>query len=56
MPTYEFYCKTCAQTVSVTAPIGEAKQPKCLKCLTDMTRSFGIGAVTFKGSGFYSND
>jgi len=56
MPTYDFYCKTCDQTISVTAPIGEAQRPKCLKCQQDMIRNYNLGAVTFKGPGFYSND
>ena len=56
MPTYEFICKTCDQTISVTAPMGEAQRPKCLACQTDMIRDYGIGAITFKGSGFYRTD
>lgn len=56
MATYEFYCKTCTQTVSVTAPIGEAQRPKCLKCQADMTRDYGIGAIKFNGTGYYSTD
>tara|TARA_R110000803_G_scaffold104126_1_gene172304 strand:- start:99 stop:272 length:174 start_codon:yes stop_codon:yes gene_type:complete len=56
MPTYDFKCKTCTQTVSITAPIGEATQPKCLKCMTDMTRSYDVGLVKFNGTGYYSTD
>lgn len=56
MPTYEFRCKTCDQTVSVNHSMNELKTPECLKCNTPMTRRYTFGPVRFKGSGFYSND
>ena len=56
MPSYDFKCKTCDQTISITAPIGKAQLPKCLKCMTDMTRSYDVGLVKFNGTGYYSTD
>jgi|APGre2960657404_1045060.scaffolds.fasta_scaffold975845_1 putative FmdB family regulatory protein len=56
MPTYEFKCKGCQQTVSVTSSMSELKTPKCLQCLTFMHRVFSVNGVTFKGRGFYTTD
>lgn len=56
MPTYEFQCKGCTQTVSVTCSMDELKTPKCGHCDTWMHRIFTIQGVNFKGSGFYTTD
>lgn len=56
MPTYEFQCKGCTQTVTVTASMSELKTPKCLACNTFMHRIYNIQGVNFKGSGFYTTD
>lgn len=56
MPTYEYKCKECSQTVSVNHSMSVVKVPECLKCGTTMTRVYDFMKVQFKGSGFYSND
>lgn len=56
MPTYEFKCNTCAQTVSVTASMTELQTPKCGACDTIMVRDYNFASARFKGSGFYTND
>ena len=56
MPTYDFKC--CGNTVSVTNRLTETQTqtPQCANCLKPMTRDYSFGAVSFKGSGFYSKD
>ena len=57
MPSYDFKCPTCQQTISIHAGIKEdLPTPICFRCKGEMTRVYGIGAVTFSGSGFYSTD
>lgn len=57
MPTYEFRCKGCGHTVSVHVPMNEVIQtPECLDCRIGLTRVYDFMKVSFKGSGFYSND
>lgn len=56
MPVYEFQCKACNETLSVTASMSELKTPKCEHCNTWMHRVFAIQGVRFKGSGFYTTD
>jgi putative FmdB family regulatory protein len=56
MPTYEFICRECNQTVSVTASMEGIQTPKCLACLKDMARDYSFGAIKFVGNGFYSRD
>lgn len=56
MPTYDFKC--CGNTVSVTNRLTETQTqtPQCANCLKPMTRDYSFGAISFKGSGFYSKD
>lgn len=56
MPSYDFACKTCNQSVTVTATMSELKTPKCLKCDSDMVRNYNFQSIRFKGSGFYTTD
>lgn len=56
MPTYEYKCKQCSQTVSVNHSMSVVKTPQCLGCGIGMTRLYDFMKVNFKGSGFYSND
>lgn len=56
MPTYQFECKSCEQTISELVPLNEElKTPKCLKCQEYMQRIFAIPSVTFRGSGWGSD-
>lgn len=51
MPVYDFKCE-CGETrtITVSIPPGEFKM-SCV-CGKEMKRVYGIGAVTFKGSGW----
>lgn len=55
MPLYDYKCE-CGNTRTQTVSI-EAKDFKAIcVCGKEMIRVYGIGAVTFKGQGFYAND
>lgn len=56
MPTYEFICRNCGQTVSVFASMEGLKTPECLGCDQLMVRNYNFASARFKGSGFYSTD
>jgi len=57
MPAYDFKCLSCGDSATVVNSIKETTPtPYCFKCKLEMTKQFNIGAVTFKGQGFYSND
>lgn len=57
MPTYDFKCRTCDNNATlITAIDRELMIPICAKCKTEMVRDYGVLAVQFKGSGFYSLD
>ena len=52
MPVYDFKCE-CGKTSTITIQIADVDKFKtsCV-CGKPMTRVFGVGAVTFKGSGW----
>jgi putative FmdB family regulatory protein len=51
MPVYDFKCDCGAtRTITISIPPGEFKMT--CACGKEMKRVFGIGAVTFKGSGW----
>lgn len=57
MPTYDYKCKECRYTASITTGINKEIQiPICGKCQLELVRDYGVQAVTFKGSGFYTTD
>jgi putative FmdB family regulatory protein len=57
MPTYDYSCKACSVTLSVTNSIAKTLAVQvCPLCSQEMVRVYELGAVTFKGSGFYVND
>jgi putative FmdB family regulatory protein len=57
MPTYDYSCKACSVTLSVTNSIAKTLGTQiCGGCQQEMIRVYELGAVTFKGSGFYVND
>ena len=56
MPTYQYECKACEQTINQLVPLDEdLKAPKCLECAKDMQRIFAVPSITFKGSGWGSD-
>lgn len=57
MPTYDYSCKTCGVTKEITGAVTETLETQiCRGCQQEMTRVYAIGAVTFRGSGFYVNE
>ncbi|HOK67427.1 MAG TPA: zinc ribbon domain-containing protein [Anaerohalosphaeraceae bacterium] len=58
MPTYEYLCDNCGQTMEIFQSITESPRKKCPQCgKQKLKRLLGTGAgVIFKGSGFYQTD
>jgi putative FmdB family regulatory protein len=55
MPSYDYQCNTCEQSVTITARIDQTvTAPICAKCAAEMKRKFWPILAQFKGPGFYS--
>jgi putative FmdB family regulatory protein len=56
MPTYEYSCKKCGQTLEVFQSFSDKPLRKHQECGGDLQKVFHARGVVFKGSGFYSTD
>jgi putative FmdB family regulatory protein len=57
MPTYEYICKPCEQTLTETRSIHDPSPTHlCQKCGQKMNQVIGGIGIQFKGSGFYRTD
>ncbi len=58
MPSYDFRCPECGETLTVTASIKEISnfRPTCLVCKGDMRRVFNPANIVFKGEGWACKD
>jgi putative FmdB family regulatory protein len=58
MPTYDYKCKACGESMEIFQSIKESPKRKCPKCgKSALERLIGTGgAIIFKGSGFYLTD
>lgn len=58
MPTYDYKCKACGESMEIFQSIKESPKRKCPKCGKNaLERLIGTGgAIIFKGSGFYLTD
>lgn len=58
MPTYDYRCEACGQTLELFQSMTEAPKKKCPACgKRTLKRQIGRGgAILFKGSGFYLTD
>jgi putative FmdB family regulatory protein len=56
MPTYSYKCKNCQHAFDVQQSFSDAALTECPNCKGELTKVFGVGSVTFKGSGFYRTD
>ena len=57
MPTYDYKCNTCEQTITIYAGIEEeVLTPICAHCQADMVRDYNFRSFKFNGKGFYSTD
>ena len=58
MPTYEYFCDNCHETIELFQSMKEKPAEVCPKCGEKKLRrviSGGVGVI-FKGSGFYCTD
>jgi putative FmdB family regulatory protein len=56
MPTYEYTCKRCGETIEIFQPFSEKPLRKHRECGGELKKVFHARGVVFKGSGFYSTD
>jgi putative FmdB family regulatory protein len=57
MALYEYKCKECESTVTVSRSISEPEVAVfCVSCKSPLSRVYSSVGVTFNGSGFYSTD
>jgi putative FmdB family regulatory protein len=56
MPTYEYNCKRCGETIEVFQSFSEKPLRKHRECGGELKKVFHARGVVFKGSGFYSTD
>jgi putative FmdB family regulatory protein len=57
MPTYEYKCIKCKETVDIVHKITEEIVYFCMDCNIAMTKMFcGTVGVHFKGNGWYETD
>ena len=56
MPTYEYTCKLCGDTIEAFQSFSEKPLRKHPVCGGDLQKVFHARGVVFKGSGFYSTD
>lgn len=57
MALYEYKCKDCEKTITVSRSISEPENPTfCVTCKIPLSRVYSSVGVTFNGSGFYSTD
>ncbi len=57
MPTYDFTCSMCEDTITIVQAIDKKLTiPMCAKCGYKTVRSFGVSAIKFKGNGWASKE
>lgn len=57
MPTYEYECTRCGQTIEEFKPMSAPRRQRCPDCRGKVERLISGGSgVHFKGSGFYVTD
>jgi putative FmdB family regulatory protein len=56
MPTYEYRCQDCGNTVEVVQSFSDAPLTVCQVCGGRLRRVFHPVGIVLKGSGFYSTD
>jgi putative FmdB family regulatory protein len=55
MPVYDYQCE-CGEKRTQTLSITAEEVSIICKCGKEMTRVYAVGAITFKGNGFYQTD
>lgn len=56
MPTLDYECADGHTYSEYRAMDDNDRATKCPICDKPLTRAYGVGAVTFKGNGFYQTD
>ncbi|MBK9180459.1 MAG: FmdB family transcriptional regulator [Acidimicrobiales bacterium] len=56
MPTYEYRCRDCGQSLEVVQRFTDDALTECPACGGDLRKVFGNIGISFKGSGFYKTD
>ena len=56
MPVYDYHCDKCGNKRTQSISIKESDFKAICHCGEQMKRVYGIPAIKFKGSGFYTTD
>lgn len=56
MPTYEYACKNCGETIEVFQSFSDKPLKKHKECGGDLQKVFHARGIVFKGKGFYATD
>jgi putative FmdB family regulatory protein len=56
MPTYEYVCKTCGESLEVFQSFSDKPLKRHKGCGGELQKVFHARGIVFKGSGFYATD
>ncbi|HUG08338.1 MAG TPA: FmdB family zinc ribbon protein [Acidimicrobiia bacterium] len=56
MPTYEYACKNCGETIEVFQSFSDKPLKKHKECGGELKKVFHARGIVFKGGGFYATD
>lgn len=56
MPTYEYVCKNCGETLEVYQSFSDKPLKKHKECGGQLQKIFHARGIVFKGGGFYATD
>lgn len=56
MPTYEYACKNCGETIEVFQSFSDKPLKKHKECGGELKKVFHARGIVFKGDGFYATD
>jgi putative FmdB family regulatory protein len=56
MPTYEYACKNCGETIEVFQSFSDKPLKKHKECGGELKKVFHARGIVFKGNGFYATD
>ena len=56
MPTYEYRCRECDETIEVVQSFTDDALTECPACKGRLKKVFSPVGIAFRGDGFYKND
>lgn len=56
MPTYEYQCRSCGESLEVVQSFTDDPLTECPSCQGSLKKVFSPVGIAFKGSGFYKTD